>query len=518
MAQDQDRRQEEAQDYYRKWLEEDVVYIISEDEKAVFLDLGTPEEKDQFIEQFWRRRDPSPQTIENEFKTEHYRRISYVNERYFSGEPGWKTDRGMIYIKYGEPDSVERQPFGGPYRRRNSEGGGETTVLPWERWWYRHIPGVGEDVEIEFVDKGFSNDYKISLNPNDKDAFLYVAGHGTTREERLGNYTRFDRVSAPLGVVDRSDPHILRNDLPFQRLRRFAQLSKPAEFENPRLKEIVDSAVHYEQLPFQFRSDWLRAGNQALVPLTVSIDHQDLRFGTDGQGSQARVNVFGRVKSLQGRIVSIFEDSIVQDRSPSSEGLVEGRSLYQKMLLLNPGRYRLDLVLEDVHANRVGTLQTGLIIPSLEEGKLAASPVILVDRVEPVAQDFDPSQPPEMFVLGTLKVLPHVGEKVAEKRHVMFYFQLYNAALDGSTNLPSLDLTYQLLQNGQVVDEKRDADGGRASYISGQRIAFLEYLSLRDATSDSLQLKIEVKDRISGQTLSLSQPVRIAAAPSGESE
>ncbi|HSR67810.1 MAG TPA: GWxTD domain-containing protein [Acidobacteriota bacterium] len=515
-AQEQERRQEEAEDYYRKWLEEDVVYIITEEERQVFESLATLEEKDQFIEQFWRSRDPNPQTAENEFKSEHYRRISYVNERYFSGEPGWKTDRGMIYIKFGEPDSVERQPFGGPYRRPNSEGGGETTTLPWERWWYRHIPGIGEDVEIEFVDKGFSNDYRIALNPNEKDAFLYVAGHGNTQEEFDGNWTRFDRISAPLGLVDRDSPFVHSNDLPFRRLRRFAQLTKAPEIENPRLREIVDSAVHYEELPFSFRSHWLRAGDQALVPLTVSVDHKDLRFGADGQGEEARLNIFGRVKSLQGRIVSIFEDSVEQSRS-DTQGLAPGRSLYQKLLVLEPGRYRLDLVVEDAYGGGVGTLQTGLIIPRLAEDKLAASPVILVDRVEPIAQDFDPSQPPEMFVLGTLKVLPHLGDVVAEKRHLMFYFQLYNAGIDGSTRLPSLDLSYQLVdEEGSVVAEKSDEGADRASYISGQRIAFLEYLDLRKAASPSLQLKIEVTDKVTGQSLIISEPVRIQRAPQAD--
>ncbi|MEE8587597.1 MAG: GWxTD domain-containing protein, partial [Acidobacteriota bacterium] len=354
-AQDQ-AWQEEAATYYKKWIEEDVVYIVSPDEKAVFDSLTTTEEKDQFIEQFWHRRDPSPTTIENEFKIEHYRRIAYVNERYFSGVPGWKTDRGKIYIRFGPPDSKERQPYGGPYRRPASEGGGETTVFPFEKWWYAHIEGIGDDIEIEFVDKNFTNEYRISINPNDKDAFLFTPGHGNTQDEIDGITSRFDRISAPMGVVDQNAPQLHRRDLPFVKLRRWAQLQKNPEIRNKRLQAVIDANVRYDQFPFQYRVDWLRLGDKALVPLTVSVEHSDLHFGEDGLGGQARVNLFGRVKNLQGRIVSIFEDEIVQAKR--GEAAQEGRSLYQKILVLDPGRYRLDLILEDTSGGRLGTAQS----------------------------------------------------------------------------------------------------------------------------------------------------------------
>ncbi len=115
---------------YRKWLNEDVAYIITDEERAAFKRLQTDEEREQFIEQFWLRRDPTPDTVENEFKEEHYRRIAYANEHYASGIPGWKTDRGRIYITYGPPDEIESHPSGGTYERPPEEGGGETSTYP----------------------------------------------------------------------------------------------------------------------------------------------------------------------------------------------------------------------------------------------------------------------------------------------------------------------------------------------------------------------------------------------------
>ncbi|HTG13877.1 MAG TPA: GWxTD domain-containing protein, partial [Blastocatellia bacterium] len=145
------KKKEELKSVYKKWLEEDVSYIITDEERKAFKTLKTDEERDQFIEQFWLRRDPDPDTPENEYKEEYYQRIQYANEKFSSGIPGWRTDRGRIYVKFGKPDEIESHPSGGSYDRPTYEGGGSTTTYPFETWWYRYIEGVGSDVEIEFV-------------------------------------------------------------------------------------------------------------------------------------------------------------------------------------------------------------------------------------------------------------------------------------------------------------------------------------------------------------------------------
>ncbi len=111
----------------QKWLNEDVVYIITDEERNAFKELNTDEQREQFAEQFWLRRDPTPDTVENEYKQEHYRRIAYANQHFASTAPGWKTDRGRIYITFGPPDEIDAHPSGGAYRRPPAEGGGETT-------------------------------------------------------------------------------------------------------------------------------------------------------------------------------------------------------------------------------------------------------------------------------------------------------------------------------------------------------------------------------------------------------
>ena len=173
-------------DVYKKWLENDVPYIITDEEKKAFKALPTDEERENFIEKFWRRRDPNPDTEENEFREEYYERIAYANEHFTSGIPGWKSDRGRVYIAWGKPDSIESHPSGGQYNRPSYEGGGDTTTYPFEIWFYRHLDNVGDGLEIEFVDPTSTGEYRLARDANEKDALKNVPGAGLTTSEQLG--------------------------------------------------------------------------------------------------------------------------------------------------------------------------------------------------------------------------------------------------------------------------------------------------------------------------------------------
>src|SRR2546423_7328613 len=155
-------------------MDEDVRWIITDEERAAFKQLSNNEERDQFIEGFWLRRDPTPDTPENEYKEEHYRRIAYANEHFAAGIPGWKSDRGRIYIVYGPADEIESHPSGGTYERPMEEGGGSTSTYPFEDWRYRYIEGIGQEATIEFVDDCMCGNYEMTMEPSKKDAPLYT--------------------------------------------------------------------------------------------------------------------------------------------------------------------------------------------------------------------------------------------------------------------------------------------------------------------------------------------------------
>src|SRR5437762_71156 len=180
---------------YKKWLDEDVRWIITDEEQKAFKLLSNDEERDQYIEAFWQRRDPTPDTIENEFKEEHYRRMAYANEHFAAGIPGWKTDRGRIYVMYGPADEVESHPSGGSYERPMEEGGGSTSTYPFEQWRYRYLEDVGQEVIIEFVDTCMCGDYHMTMDRSEKDALLYTPNAGLTLYEQMGMANKADRFT-----------------------------------------------------------------------------------------------------------------------------------------------------------------------------------------------------------------------------------------------------------------------------------------------------------------------------------
>src|SRR6476661_1734838 len=186
---------------YKKWLDEDVAYIITDEERAAFRQLSNDEERDNFIEAFWQRRDPTPDTEENEYKEEHYQRIAYANEHFAAGVPGWRTDRGRIYIVFGKPDEIEDHPSGGSYQRPMEEGGGETSTFPFADWRYRYIEGIGQEIIIEFVDTCMCGDYHMTMDRSEKDALLMTPNAGLTLYEQMGMSSKTARFQG--GGIER---------------------------------------------------------------------------------------------------------------------------------------------------------------------------------------------------------------------------------------------------------------------------------------------------------------------------
>ncbi|MDP9169871.1 MAG: GWxTD domain-containing protein, partial [Acidobacteriota bacterium] len=191
----------ELQSGWDQWLREDVSLIITDDERKAFRQLSTDEEREQFVEQFWIRRDPTPETVENEYKEEHYRRIAYANEYFASGIPGRNTDRGRIYIRFGPPDEIDAHPSGGSYQRPAAQGGGQTSTYPFEQWRYRHLDNIGEDIVVEFVDASMGGEYRMTTDPCAKGALTHVPGAGPTLAEQIGQSTRNARFQNTDGTL-----------------------------------------------------------------------------------------------------------------------------------------------------------------------------------------------------------------------------------------------------------------------------------------------------------------------------
>src|SRR5579863_9858816 len=367
--------QKELETPYKKWLNEDVAYIISDEEKQAWKRLATDDERQQFIEQFWLRRDPTPDTEENEFKEEHYRRIAYANERFASGIPGWKTDRGRIYIVYGPPDEIDDHSSGGTYDRPIEEGGGTTSTFPFVDWTYRYIEGVGSNIKIEFVDPSMSGEFRMTMDPSEKDALTYVPGAGLTLSEQMGLSTqaqRFQRTDGTtLGTGNQPLPESMNQ---FTRLQQFANLQKPPAVKYKDLEAVVSSSIRYNNLPFKVRADYIRITDSTiLTTVTIEFQRRDLQFQQKDNVSKATVNIFGRITSITGKPANTFEDTVtVEVPADMLQKALDGASIYQKEIPLAPGMYRLNIVCKDIVGGNMTTYPMALNVPHFDDEKLAS--------------------------------------------------------------------------------------------------------------------------------------------------
>jgi GWxTD domain-containing protein len=497
---------EEMEDYYEKWLKEDVVYIISDEERAVFQQLSTPEEKEQFIEQFWFRRDPDPRTAHNEFKEEHYRRIAYANERFTSGNPGWQTDRGRIYIIHGEPDGIVSRPTGGSYVRPLEEGGGVTAVYPYEKWRYRYLEGVGDDVELEFVDPSESGEFRLATFHWEKDAIIMgrvPGGQTLARQTGLAiqaDHPAYTQASGGAGYGP-ENWYRRQRDAPFQRYETIARVGAAPVIKYRDLKELVEVNIRFETLPFEVTEQYFRLNEaQVLIPVTVQIKNRDVSFQIENNQQTARLAVYGIVASLTNRIVTEFEDDIVIRYRPDEmeEGLLK-ESAYQKVLPLESrNRYRIDLVVKDLNSGRVGVIRKALIPPAYGEENLEGSSLVLSDSIQPLETVPGTN---DMFVLGDVQILPRLNGEFTNTMPLGVYYQVYNASLDQSTLEPSLRVTYNLRRNGELLRTAVDENGESLQFFSGRRVVILKQLSLAGLEPGDYQIEVEVHDRLTDRRL-----------------
>src|SRR5260221_2006131 len=372
---------------YKKWLDEDVVYIITDEERAAFRQLSNDEERDNFIEAFWQRRDPTPDTEENEYKEEHYQRIAYANEHFPAGVPGWRTDRGRIYIVFGKPDEIESHPSGGTYQRPMEEGGGETSTFPFEDWRYRYIDGIGQEVIIEFVDTCMCGEFHTTMERSEKDALRMTPNAGLSLYEQMGMSNKADRFTGDgIERVGRGPNSATQQTKQFDRLEQFAKLQAAPKVKFTDLEEAVNSKVILNPMPFDVRTDFVKVtSDTVLVPVTIQMRNRDVTFVNKDGIQRGTVNIFARLSTLTGKIVQTFEDTVQVDvPAELLPRTAENASVYWKALPLRPGRYKLYIAVKDVNGDRKGVWTRGLVVPEFSEDKLATSSLIVADQMEQV--------------------------------------------------------------------------------------------------------------------------------------
>ena len=500
---------QELKGEYKKWLDEDVVWIITDEEVKAFKSLTNDEERDNFIEQFWLRRNPNPDSPENEFREEHYQRIAYANEHFAAGKPGWRTDRGRIYIEYGKPDNIDSHPSGGQYERPMEEGGGSTATYPFEIWHYRYLEGIGDNIDIEFVDTCQCGDYHMTLDRSEKDALKYVPGAGETLYEQMGRSTKAERMNGGLEQLGNGPMAAEENSKEFERLDRFAKLTAPPAIKFKDLDAFISEhkILTGPPFPFDVRTDFVKVTNDTvLVPLTIEIRNRDITYTSKEGASIGTVNIEGRVTSISGRIAQTFEDT-VQVATPNDllQQTKSSASVYWKALPLRPGRYKVDIAIKDVNnKDHIGFWERGVDVPKYDDDRLSASSLILADKMERV-----PSKQigAGNFVIGNTYIRPRVSENAltpvsfTRAQSLNFWMQVYNLGIDEKTKQNGATIVYTISDMASGKDVLHLTEQTVKVNPNADQVTLEKSMPLASLKPGKYEVRIQVDDGVSKQQL-----------------
>jgi GWxTD domain-containing protein len=485
---------------YKKWLTEDVTFIISEDERRLFLKLQTNEEREQYIEAFWQRRNPDQDSPENSLKEEHYRRIAYANEHFSSGMEGWRTDRGRMYIVWGPPTSKESHTSGESYDRPLAEGGGDTKTYAWEKWNYNFLEGFGSNIDLEFVDPSGTGEFHLTMDPSEKDAFLNTP-MGLTLAEQRGDRSKADRFfnandgSRVAASESGGQPRYLNE---FERLELYTKAFTPPPVKYKDLEALVSSRVVRDQMKFKYESDFLRlTGDTAMVPITVLIPNQEMTYQSRDGVHRASINLFARVSTLTGRVVSTFETEIRSDIPDSLlQQAMKGSSITQKSLPLKTGLYRLDIVLKDTNSGDVGVVNARLAVPPFDEEKLTASSVILADDMQPVAtREIGLGQ----FVIGSTRVRPKLDKSFRSNQPMGIFLQAYGLKVDETTHKNNATVEVEITQGEKLIVSSKQTAAEMDQ--NGEQVTLEKILPAGALQPGKYKLQVRVTDTLTNQTL-----------------
>jgi len=505
---------QELSSTYKTWLNQDVAWIISDEERNAFKNLTNDEERDAFIEQFWLRRNPNPDSPDNEFREEHYRRIAYANEHFAAGKPGWKTDRGHIYISFGKPDSIDSHPSGGSYERPMDEGGGETSTFPFEVWHYRYLEGVGDNIDLEFVDTCQCGDYHFTIDRSEKDALLRVPGGGETLYEQMGKASKADRFKGGLENLGTGPMSAGQESKEFDRIELAAKLFAPPPVKFKDLESFISEhkLITGPIFPFDVRTDFVKVTEDTvLVPITIQIRNKDVTFTTKDGVSKGVVNILGKVSTITHKTVQTFEDTVeITEPSELLPKTLEGQRLYWKALPLRPGSYRLDIGVKDVNnPDHIGIFAQSISVPKYDDEKLETSSLILASRMERV-----PSQAigTDKFVIGNTYIWPRVSTnpvtpvKFTRDQHLNCWMQVYGLGMDDKTKSNSATVTYEIRDTASDKLLLATSEASKDISAHSDQLTMERSVALAGLQPGKYKMTIRINDAISGHEIAQSAP------------
>jgi GWxTD domain-containing protein len=475
-----------------RWLEQYVKWILSREERERFLSLGDPAEKLAFVESFWRRRDPTPDTPPNEAREEHARRFAYAVANFGAGTPGWATDRGKIYILLGPPNAIERNPAGRTAFER-----------PSEVWTYNNArnPRLPASMDVAFVDFTATGRFEIVSSSNldvlaplrtnlgyamsELEAIGLMRSGGTLMDPVTGMRTDIDPTRLVTGRFD------LERDL--QEIRKVPQLTLPD------LRTVTEASARFPTIPVLAEAAVFRAGGEAaVVPFTLSIPYARLTPEPVDEGYRYQVDlvvqfqVEGVDKGLEDRLeVTVSKEAIEEYR--------ESALLYDASILLPPGEYPILATIRDNPSGAIGQASSRVSVPSFDPGKLSLSSLLLASAAVDVPAAGDGEKAP--FQFGNIRLVPNLSKTFLSGRAITAYFEAY-----GLTGEARLKVDFFLLKDGRLFSKvapshHRPGGGGEVSVRSE--------ISLRNFPPGDYVLRARITDETTGGVAERESPFTV---------
>jgi hypothetical protein len=345
-----------------------------------------------------------------------------------------------------------------------------------------------------------SGEYRMTMDPSEKDALLYVPNAGLTDMEAMGLASKADRFNNTDGTrmgQALGGRGIRYNQ--FERLQQYVALQRPPQIKFKDLETVVNTKISYNLMPFDYRTDFIKiTEDTVLTPITIQLQNKDMTFQNKEGVQRAAVNIYGRISTITGRVAQVFEDVVIQDVPESLfKQALERRSLYQKALPLRSGLYKLELIVKDLNSGNMGTIYKGFSVPKFEEDKLSTSSIILADNIEKLSLK---QVAAGQFIIGGSKVHPNVNVSFSREKTMGIYFQIYNLAVDEKTHKPSATIEY-VLRKGEKEVSRFMEDQDKLTGAS-QQMTLEKLYPLKDLEPGRYSLVVNVTDNLNKRTIS----------------
>ena len=497
---------EELEETLDAWLNEFVVYIITDEEREIFERLPTPEQKLAFTERFWDIRDPTPGTQINEYRREHMQRWATANQRFSAGRAGWRTDRGRVYIIMGPPNNLQRNPMG----RDGSERASEV-------WSYNMAdnPMLPTVLDLNFVDFKGTNDYELVSNLDDSaqvvskqfgyvnnplDAYSLRRHASDIYDERFMQY----RMTDPTAVA--------QEFLNFQsNLREILEIP---EIHKERLTDLrradVASAVDFDQFPFSRSVEFYQAvGAATAVQATVALDYDELASNLFGLNNHFSADVLVALEQ-NGETVAQSEKRLNFSLTAEELEMLRGMQVLQTFqLLVPPGDYDLVLLARDNTAERHGRWIEQITVPDLSGNGLRVSTLTLASQIENVEPT--PGAEPRDFQHGNVRVVPNVRRAYFVDQPLLLYVQAYGMAVDAESATNNVVITGTIRGRNGQVREIPEQYPHPAPYT---RQSFSFGMPLNGYRPGVYEVELTIEDRVAGTSVTTQTDFAVLGAAS----